>query len=216
MKKYNLGLICGRFGPIHKGHQSIINTSIEKCEKTLIFIGSAQESQTLRNPFTADFRIDLIRKIYPDKNKIQIEKLDDMTNEYDINSIWGQYVIDKTIEKTGRKADAIISGNDESRKDWFSESQMKNVKEILVDRRKISISATLLRGYILINDKREYIKHVPEEIIPEFDRIRKELLKSPIYTLILEEMGENQTIENFKKIYDIYEKEDKKIKTSNI
>ena len=56
MKKYNLGLICGRFGPIHKGHQSIINTSIERCDKTLIFVGSAQESGTLRNPFSADFR----------------------------------------------------------------------------------------------------------------------------------------------------------------
>ena len=67
----------------------------------------------MRNPFSADFRTDLIRKVFPDKNKVQIEKLDDMTNEYDINSIWGQYVIDKTIEATGRKADAIISGNDE-------------------------------------------------------------------------------------------------------
>lgn len=216
MKKYNLGLICGRFGPIHKGHQSIINTSIERCDKTLIFVGSAQESGTLRNPFSADFRMDLIRKVFPDKNKVQIEKLDDMTNEYDINSIWGQYVIDKTIEATGRKADAIISGNDESRKDWFSEGQMKKVKEILVDRRKISISATLLRGYILIDDKREFIKYVPEEIIPEFDIIRKELLKSEIYALILDEMGENLSIENYKKIYDIYEKEDKKIKMSNI
>ena len=139
-----------------------------------------------------------------------------MTNEYDINSIWGQYVIDKTIEATGRKADAIISGNDESRKDWFSKNQMKNVKEILVDRRKLSISATLLRGYILINDKKEYMKYVPKEIIPEFDRIRRELLKSDIYSLILEEMGENLNIENFKKIYNIYEKEDKKIKMSNI
>ena len=216
MKKYNLGLICGRFSPIHKGHQLIINTSIEKCNKTLIFVGSAQESGTLRNPFSADFRIDLLRKVYPNKNEVQIEKLDDMTNEYDINSIWGQYVIDKTIEATGKKADAIISGNDESRKDWFSESQMRKVKEILVDRRKISISATLLRGYILINDKKEYVKYVPEEIIPEFDRIRKELLKSEIYALILDEMGENKSIGNYKKIYDIYEKEDKKIKMSNI
>ena len=93
---------------------------------------------------------------------------------------------------------------------------MRKVKEILVDRRKISISATLLRGYILIDDKREFIKYVPEEIIPEFDIIRKELLKSEIYALILDEMGENLSIENYKKIYDIYEKEDKKIKMSNI
>ena len=216
MKKYKLGLICGRFGPIHNGHKMVIDKSLEICNKTLVFVGSAQESGTLRNPFSADFRIDLLRKIYSENRKLRIEKLVDMTNEYDINSLWGQYVIDKTIECEGRKADAIISGNDESRKDWFSAGQMKNVKEILLDRRTISISATKLRGYILIGDLRAWKKYVPNEIIPEFDRVREELLKSKIYSLIFDEMGENLSIENYEKIYSIYEKEDKKIKMSNI
>ena len=104
MKKYNLGLICGRFGPIHKGHQSIINTSIERCDKTLIFVGSAQESGTLRNPFSADFRTDLIRKVFPDKNKVQIadETLADLITrgeggtELDIN---GEKAVIKLIRK---------------------------------------------------------------------------------------------------------------------
>lgn len=216
MKRYKLGLICGRFSPIHNGHKMIIDKSLEICDRTLVFVGSAQESGTLRNPFSADFRIDLLRKIYSENRKLRIEKLDDMTNEYDINSLWGQYVIDKTIECEGRKADAIISGNDESRKDWFSAGQMKNVKEVLLDRRMISISATKLRGYILIGDLRTWKRYVPNEIIPEFDRVREELLKSKIYSLILDEMGENLSIENYEKIYSIYEKEDKKIKMSNI
>ncbi len=216
MKRYKLGLICGRFSPIHNGHKMIIDKSLEICDRTLVFVGSAQESGTLRNPFSADFRIDLLRKIYSENRKLRIEKLDDMTNEYDINSLWGQYVIDKTIECEGRKADAIISGNDESRKDWFSAGQMKNVKEVLLDRRTISISATKLRGYILIGDLRAWKRYVPNEIIPEFDRVREELLKSKIYSLILDEMGENLSIENYEKIYAIYEKEDKKIKMSNI
>ena len=201
MKRYKLGLICGRFSPIHNGHKMIIDKSLEICDRTLVFVGSAQESGTLRNPFSADFRIDLLRKIYSENRKLRIEKLDDMTNEYDINSLWGQYVIDKTIECEGRKADAIISGNDESRKDWFSAGQMKNVKEVLLDRRTISISATKLRGYILIGDLRAWKRYVPNEIIPEFDRVREELLKSKIYSLILDEMGENLSIENYEKIY---------------
>ena len=93
---------------------------------------------------------------------------------------------------------------------------MKNVKEVLLDRRTISISATKLRGYILIGDLRAWKRYVPNEIIPEFDRVREELLKSKIYSLILDEMGENLSIENYEKIYSIYEKEDKKIKMSNI
>ena len=111
MKKHKLGLICGRFSPIHKGHQSIINTSIEKCDKTLIFIGSAQESGTLRNPLSADFRIDLLRKVYPDKNIVQIEKLEDMTNEYDINSKraeWKDILAVYTVKISNGKNDAEV------------------------------------------------------------------------------------------------------------
>ena len=62
MKRYKLGLICGRFSPIHNGHKMIIDKSLEICDRTLVFVGSAQESGTLRNPFSADFRIDLLRK----------------------------------------------------------------------------------------------------------------------------------------------------------
>ena len=31
MKKYKLGMICGRFGHIHNGHKLIIDTGIELC-----------------------------------------------------------------------------------------------------------------------------------------------------------------------------------------
>jgi len=91
-------MICGRFGHIHNGHKLIIDTGIELCEKVLLLIGSSQESHTLRNPFIADFREELIKKVYGDNQNIKIAKLQDLTNEYDITHDWGQYVIDKTIE----------------------------------------------------------------------------------------------------------------------
>lgn len=215
MEKYKLGMVCGRFSHIHKGHQLIIEKSLEECEKTIILVGSAQEEGTLRNPFSADFRINLIKKVY-DNPKIKIQKLNDMTNEYDITDKWGQYVIDKTIESEGKFADAIFSGNDESRKDWFSKEQIKNVKEILIDRNYFKISATTLRGYLLINNKEEWSKYVPNQIIEDFDKIRNKLLSVPIYQKILEEMNDDISIENYKKIYKKYENEDKKMKIKNI
>lgn len=209
-KENTLGLICGRFSHIHKGHQLIINKSIETCENTLILVGSSQESNTLRNPFTSDFRIELIKKIY-DTPKVKIEKLPDLTNEYDITYEWGQYVINKTIEIEGKMADAIITGNDETRKGWFSKEQTKNIKEIIVDRTNINISATKLRGYILINDKQNWKKYISEKIEDEFEKIRNELLKVEIYKKILNEMGEEKTIQKYTKIYKEYEIQNKKI-----
>ena len=216
MKKYKLGMICGRFGHIHNGHKLIIDTGIELCEKVLLLIGSSQESHTLRNPFIADFREELIKKVYGDNQNIKIAKLQDLTNEYDITHDWGQYVIDKTIEYEGNKADLIITGNDEMRKGWFSEEQMKGVTELSIDREKIKISATELRGYILLNNKEEWKKYIPEEIITEFEEIRHHLLEVEIYQKILKEIGEDKTIENYKKIYEKYEIEDKERKIRNI
>lgn len=215
MEKHKLGLICGRFQHIHKGHQLIIEESIKQCQKTIILVGSSQESETLRNPFTADFRIQLIKKIY-NKPNIIIKKLPDLSNEYDISYKWGQYVIDKTIEFAGEFADIIISGNDEIRKGWFSKEQIKNTKEILIDRKGIEISATKLRGYIITNDKEKWKKYVPKQIHTEFETIRNKLLEINIYKKILKEMGEEINIEKFEKIYEKYEIEDKKIKIKNI
>lgn len=217
MKKYKLGMVCGRFGHIHKGHQIIVNEAIKKCEKTLILVGSSQESNTLRNPFSADFRIELIQKIY-NKPDIKIKKLPDMTNEYDITEEWGDYVINKVIEYEGKFANLIVSGNDEERRNWFSRDKIKDVKEIIIDRDKFKISATKLRGYILLNDKKSWSKYVAEEIINDFEKIREKLLEVDIYKQILEQMRKENaiTIENFIKIYTKYEKEDKKIKVRNI
>ena len=216
MKKYKLGMICGRFGHIHNGHKLIIDTGTELCEKVLLLIGSSQESHTLRNPFTADFREELIKKVYEDNPNIKIAKLQDLTNEYDITHDWGQYVIDKTIEYAGNKADLIITGNDEMRKGWFSEEQMKGVTELSIDREKIKISATELRGYILLNNKEEWKKYIPKEIITEFEEIRHHLLEVEIYQKILKEIGEDKTIEKFRKVYEKYEIDDRERKIRNI
>lgn len=89
MKKYKLGLVCGRLAHIHNGHKLIIDESIKLCNRTIILLGSSQESNTLRNPFTADFRIELIKKVYKDSKNIEIVKLPDLTNELDLTQEWG-------------------------------------------------------------------------------------------------------------------------------
>lgn len=211
MKEYKIGLICGRFSHIHNGHKLIIDESIRLCDRTVILLGSSQESNTLRNPFSADFRIELIKKVYNNSN-IEIVKLPDLTHEYNITHKWGQYVIDKTKESIGTFADLLVSGNDSERRKWFSEKQLEGVTELLIDRTKIKISATELRGELIVNDKENWAKYVPKEIVNQFDEIRQKLLEVPIYQKILEELGQDITIENFKKVYEKYEKEDKEIK----
>jgi nicotinamide-nucleotide adenylyltransferase len=196
------------------GHKLIIDKAQELSKQVLILVGSASESHTLRNPFTSDFRIELLKKVYNNKN-IRIEKLNDMTNEYDISYEWGEYVIDNVKKHEGKFADIIVTGNDDLRKGWFSKEQMKNTKEILIDRKKLDISATELRGYLLLRDKENWKKYVPEEIIDDFEQIKNKLLEVKEYKEILEKIKNEKTIENFKNIYKKYEEKDKKEKLKN-
>jgi len=55
-------LFVGRFQPLHTGHLKVIKNASKKFNKIIIGIGSSQYSNTLKNPFTADERIYMIKK----------------------------------------------------------------------------------------------------------------------------------------------------------
>ena len=53
-------LYVGRFQPFHKGHLHAVKYIANRSDRVIIGIGSALESHTLRNPFTAGERIEMI------------------------------------------------------------------------------------------------------------------------------------------------------------
>ena len=54
------GLVIGRFQPFHKGHLSVIREVLGQCDEVVVVIGSAEESHTATNPFTAGERYQMI------------------------------------------------------------------------------------------------------------------------------------------------------------
>ena len=56
------GLLVGRYQPFHRGHLEVLIEALSKCDELIVGIGSAQESHTLDNPFTAGERIEMIRR----------------------------------------------------------------------------------------------------------------------------------------------------------
>ncbi len=58
------GLLVGRFQPFHRGHLAAVQTirRARPTEPLLLGIGSAQESFTLLNPFTAGERAEMIER----------------------------------------------------------------------------------------------------------------------------------------------------------
>lgn len=82
----------GRFQPPHLGHLQTIKWSLERVDELIIVVGSAQESHTLANPFTAGERILMIREglndINVDLRRIFIIPIADIY----MNSVWVNYL----------------------------------------------------------------------------------------------------------------------------
>jgi bifunctional NMN adenylyltransferase/nudix hydrolase len=66
--KYDALVFIGRFQPFHKGHESVIDTAIEKAKEVIIVVGSSFASRSTRNPFTFDERKAMIKAVYPQDN----------------------------------------------------------------------------------------------------------------------------------------------------
>lgn len=175
-KKFEFGLVLGRFHHLHKGHQQIIEMARSLCQKTLILIGSAQESGTVRNPFKVETREEIIRQIYQDED-VLIGTMADMTNENDICFEWGSYILKNVEKMTGKVPDLMVYGKDESRKGWFSKEDRQKFSELIVARDKIDISATRLREFLVQNEKEKWMQYVPEAIWDKYESLREELLQ---------------------------------------
>lgn len=62
---YDALVFIGRFQPIHKGHQTVIDKAIDKAKEVIIVVGSSFASRTTRNPFTFEERKAMIKAVYP-------------------------------------------------------------------------------------------------------------------------------------------------------
>jgi nicotinamide-nucleotide adenylyltransferase len=56
-------LLLGRFQPFHNGHLKVVKDVVAEADYIVIAIGSAQNSHSLEDPFTAGERITMISKV---------------------------------------------------------------------------------------------------------------------------------------------------------
>lgn len=65
MKSVHLGILIGRFQPLHMGHHHLITEALKECEILLIVIGSAYRARNFKNPWTFEERKNLIQLNFP-------------------------------------------------------------------------------------------------------------------------------------------------------
>lgn len=189
MKPYDIGLIVGRFQHFHIGHKSLVENAYKLCDRVLILVGSSQEAGTLRNPYLPSTRIDVIREIYgKDNDALIVKELPDLTNENDITTDWGKYVL-KNVKTHIRKAPSLmVYGNDEFRSKWFAPEDILDTAELVIPRSRIPISATMLREAMVKDDFEYWSKFVDEKTHKMYDRLRRELLSTDPYRELYDSM----------------------------
>ena len=182
MKPYDIGLIVGRFQHFHIGHKSLVENAYKLCDRVLILVGSSQEAGTLRNPYLPSTRIDVIREIYGrDSDNLIVKELPDLTDENDITTDWGKYVL-KNVRTHIRKAPSLmVYGNDEFRSKWFAPEDILDTAELVIPRSRIPISATMLREALVRDDFSYWSRFVDEKTHKMYDRLRRELLATDPY-----------------------------------
>jgi len=86
----------GRFQPFHLGHLEAVRYVLAQVSEVVIVVGSAQDSHTLENPFTAGERITMIRlalrEAKIDSNRYTVLPLPDA----EFHKVWVAHLLSQT------------------------------------------------------------------------------------------------------------------------
>lgn len=143
------GLFLGRFQPFHKGHQAAIRQAAHLVDTLYVGIGSAQESHTLRNPFSGAERVAMIRAATEDVANLEIVLIPDMPNQ---DNLWVAY-----LEERYPKFDLIFTGNPDT-KQLFEDKGYPVVDVDMIP----NVSATIVREMIIKDG--DWQELVPAEV----------------------------------------------------
>ncbi len=75
-----IGLLIGRFQPLHKGHIKAIKRILEEVDGLIIVIGSSQHTGSLENPFSAVEREEMLKRALKQEGiiKVEVHKIPDI------------------------------------------------------------------------------------------------------------------------------------------
>ncbi len=172
-KAFQLGLLVGRFQTFHTGHEMMIQTALEVCERVGVFIGSSQESGTAKNPFSYDTRVKMLRAVFG--RQIEIYPLPDIG--VGNNGKWGDYVLRSAKLCFGSVPGLLVSGKEERRIDWFDSAQGVAVAELYIPK-TIDISATKMRQFLIDGDRESWQRYTGEKLWGSYEELRRAVLAS--------------------------------------
>ncbi len=157
------GFVVGRFQPFHTGHEHLVTDIAEEVDELVIGIGSAGDSHTKRNPFTAGERVMMITKT--------LESLDITTYAVPIedlnrNSVWVSHV-----ESMSPRFDIAYSNNPLVIR-LFQEADVEVRQTGMFNREELK-GSEIRELMVTDGDWEEYVPQPVQEVIDEIDGIQR-------------------------------------------
>jgi nicotinamide-nucleotide adenylyltransferase len=79
-----IGVYWGRFNPPHKGHLKLIKRILQEVDSLIVVIGSSQEKNTKRNPFSGKERKEMmeayLKEMKVNMNRVKVISIEDKTS----------------------------------------------------------------------------------------------------------------------------------------
>ena len=172
-KPFSLGILVGRFQTLHSGHEQMIHTALSLCSRVGIFVGSAQESGTVQNPFPYETRKQLLQLLFG--NRVQIFPLPDIG--VGNNGTWGEYVLENVKKQYGIYPDLLVSGKEARRISWFDGVQGVQISELYIPK-TVDISASRMRSFFLRGERELWQQYTNPILWSRYDLLQKMVLES--------------------------------------
>ena len=160
IRDMKVGILIGRFQPLHKGHVNAIEFARDNSERLFVIVGSAEKSNQERNPFSFEERKRMIGLALKGK------KLQDNISIVPINDARNHTEWIKSIKNTIGEYNLIFT-NDELTEKLFKEDGAEVLNVPLQDRNELS--ATEVRKRLELDKEWESL------VTPEIVQYLKEI-----------------------------------------
>lgn len=167
------GVLIGRFQPCHNGHLSTIRQALERVDKLLIVLGSANACRTIKNPWSADERMHMIYDTLTAEEAHKTEFIYAPDYMYNDNA-WVISVQEKVAEATNHAPDNNIAlfGHEKDDSSYY----LKLFPQWLCTKTKMEpgLDATYIRQLYFDCNLTDLQKYVPG---PVFDEMKRCMMK---------------------------------------
>ena len=152
-KEIKFGLFLARLQPVHKAHLYVIDKALSECDALLILVGSANKWGSVRNPFTAEKRLEWLDSALSgreDYSRIAIDSIPDWAGETrtETFSQWGHYLYYNAVSRMGQKKFTMYYCDEpEKVLCWFDGEVKDNISFRFMERESVldGMSSTAVR-----------------------------------------------------------------------